>query len=471
MGKIEHGKGTKYMTKIVIIGAGSSSFGPGTLATIVRSDVLKGCQIALVDLNSEALGHMKTVAENMSNAWGTGMIVSASTDRREVLQDADFVIISIEVPPREALWRMDWEIPIKHGLRQPYGENGGPGGLMHACRQIPPFMEIVRDMEQLCPDAWLINFSNPLPRITRAVTKYSKIKTVGLCHQLDVGYAIAAVLLAGRFPYELPDDLDMHAAPATIEKKRQLARDGRKHLEIKAAGLNHFTWMLDVRDRQTGEDLYPAMREALKSVPDTFEPLTMALFRIFDYCAVPGDTHLCEYIPWTHDATAHPWEHFNLRLYDWDGNAAKRVLTRETIARRDSGEESIEPMKNVYSEGAVELIEAIVSNSNYYADTVNIPNRGAVPNLPDDAVIELPALASGLGITGINMPPLPEPIAELCRREAALVEMVVDTAVTGSRQSALQTLLMDPMVNDIGRAKAILDDYLTSFADYLPQFR
>ncbi len=458
------------MTKIVVIGAGSSSFGPGTLATILRSEILRGSEVALVDLNEEALGDMHRLAEKMSDAWGAEMTISSSTDRKEVLQGADFVIISIEVPPREGLWRLDWEIPIKHGLRQPYGENGGPGGLMHACRQIPPFMEIVRDMEQLCPDAWLINFSNPLPRITRAVTKYSRIKTVGLCHQLEVGYAIAAVLLADRYPYELPNQIDLHADPSTIEKKRQLARDGRKYLEIKAAGLNHFTWMLDVRDRQTGEDVYPAMREALEKMPDHFEPLTMSLFRIFDYCAVPGDTHLCEYIPWTHDSTSQPWEYFNLRLYDWEGNAAQRELTRGTIAQMAAGEQSFEPMKTVHSEGAVELIEAIVSNSNYYADTVNISNKGAIPNLPDETVVELPALASGLGITGINMPPLPEPIAELCRREAALVEMVVDTAVNGDRQTALQTLLLDPMINDIKRAQAILDDYLTEFKAFLPQF-
>lgn len=458
------------MTKIVIIGAGSSSFGPGTLATIVRSPILQGSHIALVDLNEEALSHMQQVAERMSAAWESEMTVTAGTNRRDVLQDADFVIISIEVPPRELLWRMDWEIPLKHGLRQPYGENGGPGGLMHACRQIPPFIEIVRDMEALCPDAWLINFSNPLPRITRAIYKYSRIKTVGLCHQLEVGYAIAAVLLADRYPYEIPADVDLHSDPANIEKTRTLAQHGRNHLDIKAAGLNHFTWMLDVRDRHTGEDLYPALRQAAKNAPESFEPLTMALFKIYGYCAVPGDTHLCEYIPWTHDVTARPWEYYNLRLYDWAGNEARRDLSRGTIAKMAAGELPVEGMKTVHSEGAAELIEAMTSNSNYYADTVNIPNRGAIPNLPDETVVELPAVVSGLGINGLNLPPLPDSVAELCRREAALVEMVVDAAVTGDRQIALQALLLDPMINDINRAQAILDDYLTAFADHLPQF-
>jgi alpha-galactosidase len=341
---------------------------------------------------------------------------------------------------------------------------------MHACRQIPPFIEIVRDMEALCPDAWLINFSNPLPRITRAIYKYSRIKTVGLCHQLEVGYAIAAVLLADRYPYEIPADVDLHSDPANIEKTRTLAQYGQNHLNIKAAGLNHFTWMLDVRDRHTGEDLYPALRQAAKNAPESFEPLTMALFKIYGYCAVPGDTHLCEYIPWTHDVTTRPWEYYNLRLYDWAGNEARRDLSRGTIAKMAAGELPVEGMKTVHSEGAAELIEAMTSNSNYYADTVNIPNRGAIPNLPDETVVELPAVVSGLGINGLNLPPLPDSVAELCRREAALVEMVVDAAVTGDRQIALQALLLDPMINDINRAQAILDDYLTAFADHLPQF-
>lgn len=192
------------MPNIVIIGAGSASFGPNTLATILRSPLLRGSRLGLVDLDAASLRRVKAVAEHMNSAWDAQMTITASTERADLLPGAEFVIVSIEVPPREKLWRLDWEITLKHGLRQPYGENGGPGGLMHACRQIPPFMAIVRDMEQLCPAAWLINFSNPLPRITRAVTRYSHIKTVGKCHQIAVGYALAATLLADRFGLAVP---------------------------------------------------------------------------------------------------------------------------------------------------------------------------------------------------------------------------------------------------------------------------
>ncbi len=457
-------------TKIVIIGAGSASFGPTTLATLVRDPRLRGSELALVDLNADSLATVVRVAERMNESWDARMTIRANTDRKAVLANANFVIVSIEVPPREELWRMDWEIPIKHGLRQPYAENGGPGGLMHACRQIPPFMEIVRDMERLCPDAWLINFSNPLPRITRAVTKYSGIKIVGKCHQINVGYGITAVLLRNRYNIDIPKGINLHSDPGNAGVIHSMADAGRRHINIKSAGLNHFIWLLDIRDKKTGADLYPALRAAIDTAPPTLEPFSMELFRTFDYCPIPGDTHLVEYLPWLHDSQAKPWETYNIPLYDWGGNEAARDFLNDMMAAMAEGRLPVDGMRDAPSEGAVELIAAIAGDENFYDEAVNIPNRGAIANLPDETIVEIPALVSGSGINGVNLGAMPEPVAELLRREAALVEMVVDTAVSGDRQLALQTLLLDPMINDLGRARAILDDYLTSFADYLPQF-
>ena len=456
--------------KIVIIGAGSASFGPSTLATLIRDPRLRGAEIGLVDLNARSLETAAQVAEKMSRVWDADIHIRASTERKELLPGAQFVVVSIETPPREELWRMDWKIPVKHGLRQPYAENGGPGGLMHACRQIPSFMEIVRDMEALCSTAWLINFSNPLPRISRAITKYSVIKTVGKCHQINVGYSLAAVLLRDRYGIDVPPDINLHSDPANIPKSREMAATGRRYVDIKSAGLNHFIWLLDIRDKATGEDLYPALRTAVDSAPPTLEPLSLDLFRVFGWLPIPGDTHLVEYLPWLHDPLARPWETYRVPLYDWGGNEAARDFLLEMMTSMADGRLPVDGMKEAHSEGAVELIAAIAGNENYYDETVNFPNNGAIANLPDETIVELPALVSGMGVSPVNVGPMPEPIAELLRREAALVEMVVDTAVSGDRQLALQTLLLDPMINDIGRARAILDDYLLSFADYLPQF-
>jgi alpha-galactosidase len=457
-------------TKIAIIGAGSVDFGLNSLATIIREERLRGSELALVDLNADSLQRVTRVAERMSDSWDAGMTIRADTDRTAVLDGAEFVIISVEVPPRETLWQMDWEIPLKHGLRQPYGENGGPGGLMHACRQIPPIMGIVRDMEQQCPQAWLINFSNPLPRITRAVSKYSQIKIVGKCHQIETGYALVAVLLRNHYGFEVPSGINLHSDPANVGRTRGLASAGRSRFTIKSAGLNHFIWLMDVRDNETGEDLYPVLRAAAAEAPPTLEPFSMALFRDFGYLPLPGDTHLVEYLPWAHDPISRPWEKYQIPLYAWGDHEMVRTILHQMLAELADGSQKVDSLRDAQSEGAAELIAAIVANEQYYDEAVNIPNRGAITNLPDETIVEIPGLVSGMGVNGINLGPLPSAVAELLRREAMLVEMVVETAVTGDRSLALQTLLLDPMINDIDRAKAILDDYLAAFEGYLPQF-
>jgi alpha-galactosidase len=458
------------MVNIVIIGAGSASFGPNTIATLLASPHLRDSRLGLVDHDGQALRRVHGVADRMNEAWDARMTIAGSTKRRDLLPGADFVIVSIEVPPREKLWRLDWEIPLRHGLRQPYAENGGPGGMMHTFRQVPPLMDIVRDMEELCPDAWLINFSNPLPRLTRAITRYSGIKIVGKCHQIEVGYAIVAALLGPQVGIEVPAGLRLYSDPVNTQITHQMAAHGRRQFKIKAAGLNHFTWMLDVRDRDSGEDLYPALRAAAVAPPPEFEPLSMDLFRAFGYCPVPGDTHLAEYVPWTHDSQSQPWARYDIRLYDWDANETFREFSHHRLEQMASGAIGVDGMREAVSEGAVEIVEGMVCNRNGYEEAVNVPNGGAINNLPPETIVELPAVVGSQGVQPVQLGPLPAGIAELCRREAALVELVVEAAVTGNRELALQALLLDPMINDTDRARAILDDYLESFAPYLPQF-
>ncbi|HTD78241.1 MAG TPA: hypothetical protein VK898_11440 [Chloroflexota bacterium] len=190
--------------KIVIIGAGSASFGLNSLATLLREPSLRGSTLALVDINAEGLGLVYRLAERMNGAWDTGLTIERTTDRRAVLDGADFVVCSIEVGPREELWRLDWEVTLRHGVRQPYAENGGPGGFAHTARNVPHILDIARDMERLCPRALLVMLSNPLPRLCRAVTKYTSIAVVGLCHGIGHAYRKAGVVLADHLGVEVP---------------------------------------------------------------------------------------------------------------------------------------------------------------------------------------------------------------------------------------------------------------------------
>jgi alpha-galactosidase len=380
------------------------------------------------------------------------------------------VVLAIEAPPREALWKSDYEIPLKYGVRQPYAENGGPGGFAHAARNIGPVMEIVQDMEGACPDAWLVNFSNPMIRICDAVARYSDIKVVGLCHQIRTGYSMVAKALAGDLGIDVPGAFTTSmASPRFKTMKTQIARAAMERLDIQAAGLNHFTWMLDLRDRCTGEDLYPLFAERWAGLDPAFEPLTRRVYQIFELFPIPGDEHLCEYLPWMSDPAARPWDKFDLSLYEWSLWEAYRTDGHAEIQRL-GGDGDLDELRGADSEGALEIIENIAGAGSHYHLAVNVPNRGYITNLPEGAIVEVPGLVTGAGVHGVGVGRLPEPIAELCRREISVAQLCVDAAVNGDRQAALQCLLLDPVITDIDAAQGILDDYLETYREYLPQF-
>ncbi len=460
--------------KIVIIGAGSASFGLNSLATLLRESSLRGSALALVDHNADGLRLVHALAERMNTEWDAGLTIESDTDRRAMLEGADFVVCSIEVGPREELWRRDWETTLRHGLRQPYGENGGPGGFAHAARNIPHILDIARDMERLCPTALFVNLSNPLPRLCRAVTKYTSITPVGLCHQIGYGYMMAGIALAERTGVAIPAPLLDPETPhdhAFWEVATGFQTQVGEVIDIKAAGLNHFTWMLDVRDRRTGDDLYPALRANVLNSPAEREPLTRDMLRLTGYLPVPGDTHLSEYLPYTHNATTKPWERYKLRLYDWDRAARGREEMWTQIARlvADGGPD-LAALRDVPSEGVYEVVHGVAHDANIYRVSINGTNNGAITNLPDHAIVETPAVIGGMGALPLRVGALPPVVAELCRRETERVELVVDAAVQGDRGLALQALALDPTVDDLDVARAVLDDYLHTFQDTLPQF-
>src|SRR5512140_399892 len=199
-------------TKIVLVGAGSAQFGENTLSALMRSKKLCGSTIALVDRNAASLDSVKRLADRLNREWDAQMTITSHTHHREALDGAAFVVSAIEVGAREGLWRMDHEIPLKHGVRSPYSENGGPGGFSHAARNIGPVMEIAHDMEKQCPEAWFINFTNPMIRICDAVTRHSRIKSVGLCHQIYAAYIMVGMALGKDYGIDRPAELTgLHA--------------------------------------------------------------------------------------------------------------------------------------------------------------------------------------------------------------------------------------------------------------------
>lgn len=266
-------------TKIVFIGASSMSFGLSMLRDIFSSDELRGSTLTLVGRNAQSLGKMTEFAKILNAKSGAGLIIEQTTDRRAALDGAGFVVNATAID-RNHLWKLDWDVPRKYGIRHTLGENGGPGGLMFTLRTLPLVFDIVREMQELCPQALFLNFSNPENRIILALGKYSPIRALGLCHGIFMGQGDVARILG--MPYE--------------------------RVEVWGAGLNHSQCLMQIRDRTTGDDLYPLLRAKEKDFDPAFAPLTRRLFRAFGYWMTCSDDHLGEYLAYGWEAGEHGYD-------------------------------------------------------------------------------------------------------------------------------------------------------------------
>ena len=429
--------------KIVVVGIGSASFGPKTLGDILSRPELAGSALHLVDINPEALSKMGDLARKMNDQWATGLQIATSTDLQEALPGADFVICMLEAN-RDKLWQLDMQIPHQYGVMQVLGENGGPGGLSHTLRTVPLVLNVARQMETHCSAAWLLNYTNPLPRICRAIKKYTDIKAIGFCHGIGGTLGTIGQIL----------DVETDA------------------LDVKAAGLNHFHWVLDVRIKPTGEDVYALLRQREPQFEPGVRRLWRDLFRRFGYLPFTSDDHIAEYLPFMHVGAYDSWKKYGHDhwLLHWDGEDARRGKMWSEIDAMVAGELAVDRLKGGSGERAIPVLLALRDNANSYELALNIPNEGYIRNLPDGTIVEVPAYVSGSGVTGYAVGDLPAHIAAWCSNQAYVAELAVDSAVKGCRTTALQSLLADPVINDIDTAEKILDEYLNVHADWLPQF-
>ncbi|MBD3185841.1 hypothetical protein GF325_03345 [Candidatus Bathyarchaeota archaeon] len=436
--------------KIVLIGAGSTAFGTQMFSDLFLSETLPGSTIVLHDINREKLEIVHEVIEKENQIRDNPYSVEWTTDRQVALQDADFIISSIEIGNRMELWRLDREIPRKHGSKQILGECGGPGGALHAFRIIPHVVEIVQDVEKICPGAFFINLSNPLARVCLAIKRATKnLKFVGLCHQITF--------------------LNRHL-PQMLDKKLE-------HLRFTVAGLNHFGFLLDLVDTSKDKDLMPEF--SLKAMnyftehDDRFEfsTLTRELYRRLGYFPHPGDNHIGEYLQFGHeftkDADMVEW----IDLMDEVGHAAyinfkrsyKRLqkgkyLKRGMMLRIPSGER------------AIPIIESICADSSGYERSVNVPNDGLIDNLPQDLIVEVPGTVDKDGVHGQRIGKLPANIAALLRIEASIQDICVEAVLKRSKDLAIATLATDTNVDTFEMAEAIYREAMEVQEDYMPSF-
>ena len=435
--------------RICIIGGGSYNWSPILLQDLAATPELSGT-IVLHDLNVGAAEELCRLGRRMMSAAGSGFAVEAIADQREALRDADFVIVTITTGGLEAM-RHDLEIPLRYGIVQTVGDTVGPGGLARTLRNVPVFVSLARTMEEVCPDAWLVNITNPMAACVRAVTKTSAIKTVGLCHEM---FGIRRVFS------EIFD-----ASPDEIE--------------LQIAGTNHLTWVLEASVR--GEDALALLRTYVANggtIPVRRRPeehmrpfedhwrVKLALFGIYGYLPAAGDRHVAEFFPFFLSPAAgetEPWV-----LPTLVEHRAKMVeAARDKVRAWLAGEAPLPDGRS--QEEVVDVIRALVTGTPHTI-IANLPNEGQIDNLPRDAVVETRAVVMANGIQPVSVGALPTGVLTTVQQHVANQELIVEAALMGDRSLVLQAFLSDPLVRDFPSAPRLVDELIEANIAYLPAF-
>ena len=434
------------MSRIVLIGAGSTNFGLGIIGDIFKSKYFEQSTIVLHDINSDSLARTFKIAKEYKEKLGKKNRIEATISRTEALKNASFCLIFIEVGNRFDLWDQDWKIPLQYGIQQVYGENGGPGGLFHSLRIIPPILDICEDIRSICPDAFVFNYSNPMQRVCHAVTsKFPEIKFIGLCHEIDS--------MRRQLPYLMETDFS--------------------NIKFRAGGLNHFSILLEVKYLDSGKDGYPRIRkkfnsyfeslvndhEGFFSEPGAERGVFFKLFEDYGYLPITTDSHLGEYLQWAYSVADHRG------ILDFYDNYKKKCLA---YFENDDIYGSFFDMSNdCFHERFVPIAEAILEDQNREESAVNIPNNGYIQSLPRDIVVEVPALVNRDGITGIVLSDYPKSFGTLLNLQSGVIQLTTEAVLEKSKQKAYLALLTDPVVTDAGEAKRLLDNMIMVQKDFL----
>ena len=430
--------------KIVVIGAGSASFGLKMVADTLRATELRGRDVtlALVDVDEAALERMRRAALRMRDPLGSDVRIEATTDRRQALPGAGYVITSVE-RQRWPLWEQDFRVPLAHGFRHVLGENGGPGALFHALRNFELVIPMCRDIEELCPEALVLNFTNPETRLLHAICHLTRVKAAGLCH--------------GVF--------------GTLNRLTEYLGRPLAELKVVSAGMNHFFCILEVRDRKTGEDLLPRCLEAARR--DTSRratPLYRKFAEVFDVLSIPTEDHLGEYVAYGSEFHGVAW-HYGIerRPVRTQAAPAPDVLQEYVDGKRPADDPLI-------LAGSAELALPIIGDMELKRDrehpAINVLNTdGYIPNLPRDAAVEVPGRVRNGRLEAVHVGPVPEPMAAYMRTQFSIHSLLTEAYRTRSRKLLLQALLLDPVVNSITEAEKLLDEMLALQADFLPTFQ
>jgi len=442
--------------KITLIGGGSLEWTPKLLVDFALTNELKGSHICLHDIDEKALNLMYCLGKKIIKETGNDLHLSGTTSLEEALEDTNYVILFISTGGL-ATMRYDLEIPVKYGIYQSVGDTVGPGGLSRALRNIPVVVDIAKKMEHLCPDAWLLNYTNPMSTLCRAINKTTCIRTMGLCHEL------ISIL-------------------RTLKEIFKVGKDSE--IQVKTAGINHFTWILELKVKNKDgflllKEYIEREGEGLKKQVDTLDwesldpfkdnnLLKFELFKTFGYLPAAGDRHVAEFFPYFLTEETSTGKKYGIKLTTIEDRLERVEKARAKVQSIIDGKQSIKLEHS--GEKACDIISAS-ANGKESIFMMNLPNQGQITNLPSEVIVETPVLIDANGVHPILIGELPLGILGLTLRHITNQEMIVEAALTGNKGLALQSLVNDPLVRNWENAPRMLDELLQANANYLPQFQ
>lgn len=430
-----------------MIGAGSLIFCKTLSMDILSTKSLEGSEICLMNRTQQKLDRMEGFLGRVIQENGCNAKLTATLDRKKALEGADYVIVMIQVGGLDA-FKLDYEIPLKYGVDQCIGDSLGPGGVFRGLRTIPVLMDIAKDMEELCPEAILLNYANPMATVCYALGKASKVEFIGLCH----GVQTTLDLISGYL--EVPKD----------------------QIDFLCAGINHMGWFLSLKDKRNGQDLYPLFKERCEK-PEYFvnEKVRIEVMRHFGYFMTESTGHLSEYVPWFRSHQRALDQYCDEPAFGGESGAYYKYS--QMLADKYKDVDYLELESTKLSPRSVEycsyILEAIETDCPFRLNG-NVRNAGYISNLPQGCCVEVPVYVDRQGLHPLRIGNLPTQCAALNQSNVTVQALAVEAGLTGNPEYAMQAIAMDPLTCTrltLKEARDMTMELLEAQRPWLPQFQ
>jgi alpha-galactosidase len=424
------------------VGAGSTVFAKNLMGDILSFPELNECTFNLFDINNERLKTSEIVANKLVDHFGAPAKVQTFTDRREALKGANYVICMCQIGGYKPGTVIDFEIPKKYGLRQTIADTLGIGGIFRGLRTIPELLKVVRDMEEICPDALFLNYVNPMAMNCWAIAESSPIKTVGLCHSVQ------------HTSWELSQDIDVPF----------------EEIDYIVGGINHYAFYL--KFERDGEDLYPRIRQVLDEgrAPE-WNRVRYELFKRTGYFVTESSEHFAEYGPWFIKRDRPDLiEDFNIPLDEYITRCERQISKWDAMRHEYEGETQIEHKRTDEYASRIVLGMETGTPQRIYG---NVQNGGLISNLPDECCVEVPCLVDRNGIQPTRIGELPVHLAALMQTNINVQRLTVEAALTGKREHIYHAAMLDPHTSaelDLDQIWHLVDDLIEAHGEYLPEY-